>query len=451
MRKLATVTAAAALVLGFAAPAQAQIDVVFKIDESGSFGNEIAAVQANVITIFNALPPGSAVGLVGYGTGQHGGGGGQIPHIHTPLTTSLAAFQTAVNSLVATGGTEQGYRAVFESATDTVAAGTLQNSGSLLFTGAPYCNILLTDETPNQGGRTQAQAITAMNNVGGVFFGVVPLGSITAETQPLADATGGALFDLAAFQANAQPVIDAVLAACVAAVGLNHFKLYEVDEASELDPEPVVNLLDQFGPELGVEVEEAEFFGNPVRKERAGEDPVEISNEIAHLTCYGIEDDVDEPKRSVTINNQFGEQTLVVEEAELLCVPTLKISVDGVGQPNQVSLADLGIDHFKLYEVDDAEELGLVVDLFDQFHDELGVEVKKAQFFGNPVDKNGEGIIDEASHLTCYEIEDDGDDEERTLEIDNQFGLQTLEVEEAELLCVPTEKLGVVVIEDDDD
>ena len=165
--KRAVSLAAAALVLGFAAPAQAQIDVVFKIDESGSFGNEIAAVQANVVTIFNALPPGSAVGLVGYGTGQHGGGFGQIPHIHTPLTTNLAVFQTAVNQLVASGGLEQGYRAVFESATDTVSAGTLQNSNSLLFTGAPYCNILLTDETPNQGGRTQQEAIDAMNAVGG--------------------------------------------------------------------------------------------------------------------------------------------------------------------------------------------------------------------------------------------------------------------------------------------
>jgi Mg-chelatase subunit ChlD len=82
------------------------IDVVFKIDESGSMGDDIAAVQANVVTIFNALPAGSHVGLVGYGTSQHGGGAGQIPHIHTPLTTDVTTFQNAVNQLVANGGLE---------------------------------------------------------------------------------------------------------------------------------------------------------------------------------------------------------------------------------------------------------------------------------------------------------------------------------------------------------
>ncbi|WP_298718581.1 vWA domain-containing protein [uncultured Oceanisphaera sp.] len=186
------------------------IDVVFKIDESGSMGGEIADVQANVVTIFNALPAGSAVGLVGYGSSRSGHGTNQAPHLHSPLTTDSVAFQAAVNELVANGGLEEGYRAVVESATDTV------DGGSLNFTGAPYCNILITDETPAQGSVTRQDAIDAMTAVGGIFFGIMPSG-LFAEAQPLADATGGELFNLASFQNDATPVIEAVLAACVAA------------------------------------------------------------------------------------------------------------------------------------------------------------------------------------------------------------------------------------------
>jgi hypothetical protein len=204
----------------FAVPVHAQgIDVVFKIDESGSMGPDIADVQANVVTIFSNLPAGSSVGLVGFGTGSHFGGLGQIPHIHTALTSDSAVFQNAVNQLIASGGLEQGYRAVYESATDTIAVDYPggNSNPSLGFTGAPYCNILIADETPNQGGRTRQEAIDAMNAVNGVFFGILP-NSLHGEAQPLADATGGQLFDLLAFRQNATPVIEAVLAACVEAV-----------------------------------------------------------------------------------------------------------------------------------------------------------------------------------------------------------------------------------------
>lgn len=186
------------------------IDVVFKIDESGSMGDDIADVQANVVTIFNNLPAGSHVGLVGYGTGLHGTN--EEAHLHSPLTTDNTAFQNAVNDLVASGGfNERGFKAVVESATDTV------DGGSLGFNeGAPYCNILITDETPAQGAVTEQDAINAMTAVGGIFFGIMPSG-LFPVAQSLADDTGGQLFNLATFRADAQPVIEAVLAACVAA------------------------------------------------------------------------------------------------------------------------------------------------------------------------------------------------------------------------------------------
>lgn len=216
--KLLPLTIGAAAVLVFAAAVEAQpIDVVFKIDESGSMRSEIADIRDNVVTIFNALPPGSAVGLVGYGTPQHFGGRNQIPHLHTPLTTVPSDFQAAVNQLIASGGLEQGYRAVYESATDTIAVDFLGNlNPSLQFTENPYCNILITDERLDQGGATQEQAIDAMIAEDGIFFGILPA-NLFAEAETLAYITGGRLFDLASFQQDPLPVIKAVLAACVTA------------------------------------------------------------------------------------------------------------------------------------------------------------------------------------------------------------------------------------------
>ena len=221
----AAVLAALAAVGGLpatSAHAQQGIDVVFKIDESGSMGDDIAAVQANVVTIFSALPAGSHVGLVGYGTSSHYGGTYQIPHVHTPLTADTAVFQAAVNQLIASGGLEEGYRVVYESAYDAVQVDWQGNpSPSLGFRGAPYCNILITDENPNQqyspDSKTLQEATDAMTNFssgqGGIFFGILPTGYFP-QAQQLADDTGGQLFDLAAFRENAQPVIDAVLEAC---------------------------------------------------------------------------------------------------------------------------------------------------------------------------------------------------------------------------------------------
>jgi hypothetical protein len=180
-------------------------------------GDDIVDVRNNVVTIFSNLPAGSHVGLVGYGTPYHAGGPYQIPHIHTPLTSDQLTFQDSVDDLIASGGLEQGFRAVYEAATDTIAIDWLGSPNpSLGFTGAPYCNILITDENPNQGGRTRQEAIDAMNAVEGIFFGILP-SYLFGVAQPLADDTGGQLFDLAAFRQNATPVIEAVLEACVVA------------------------------------------------------------------------------------------------------------------------------------------------------------------------------------------------------------------------------------------
>ena len=107
--------AAGAAIFAAAATAQAGgIDVVFEIDESGSMQAAINGVKQNVVTIYDALPQGSHVGLVGYGAGSHGNAGGMyVPHVHTALTADKTAFENAVDDLVINGFIEPGYQAVY--------------------------------------------------------------------------------------------------------------------------------------------------------------------------------------------------------------------------------------------------------------------------------------------------------------------------------------------------
>ncbi|MBF0443368.1 MAG: VWA domain-containing protein [Oligoflexales bacterium] len=195
--------------------AQQGIDVTLKIDESGSMGGSINAVKNNVLTIFNNLPSGSHVGLVGYGTNlttpphgtQHG-----IPHVHTPLTNDRTTFQNAVNELVASGGLEPGYDTIYGTAKDALEK-------SLNFRGKPYCAILITDEPSNGDQKTAADAITALKERKGIFFGVAALGAPTDSYKGIADATGGQMFDLQAFVSDPANLITAILGACKEAVG----------------------------------------------------------------------------------------------------------------------------------------------------------------------------------------------------------------------------------------
>ncbi len=60
-----------------------------------------------------------------------------------------------------------------------------------------------------------------------------------------------------------------------------------------------------------------------------------------------------------------------------------------------------------------------------------------------PVDKNGEGIQNPVSHLTCYELEDiDDADEFEPLDVavNDQFGELILTVEDPKFVCVPSTK-----------
>ncbi len=125
-------------------------------------------------------------------------------------------------------------------------------------------------------------------------------------------------------------------------------------------------------PEV-VLVERPELFCNPVNKNDEG-----ISNATAHLTGYELDDDDEDfEPLDVLVTNQFGEQLLVLEEPELLLVPSTK---DNVGK-----LSDLNLDHFKCYEVEDGDDVNVIVSLQELFDLEPeDVLVGRPELFCNP-------------------------------------------------------------------
>lgn len=100
---------------------------------------------------------------------------------------------------------------------------------------------------------------------------------------------------------------------------LDHFKCYEVLEAASADA--FVTLGDQW-TSSEAEVGRAIVFCNPTRKIDAAGNAVGVTNARGHLMCY----DTSRVDFTATVltNNQFGEEALVVDGSNVLCVPTRK-------------------------------------------------------------------------------------------------------------------------------
>lgn len=104
------------------------------------------------------------------------------------------------------------------------------------------------------------------------------------------------------------------------------------------------------------------------------------------------------------------------------------------------------LDHFKCYKVVTprgvANYPGKDIVLEDQFG-ERTMKIGKSQLLCNPVDKDGEGILEPTAHLTCYKAkEDKRGDRFQSVDVvlENQFGQQTVTLRKAKRYCVPTEK-----------
>jgi hypothetical protein len=124
--------------------------------------------------------------------------------------------------------------------------------------------------------------------------------------------------------------------------------------------------------------------------------------------------------------------------------PTATPTVTPTVTPTPTPLSE---DYFKLYKANIAAAAPAFVSpadptLLDQFESKVTRVVKPA-LFGNPVNAGG-GFINSAIHLDCYAIKDAKIDPRqpkfrgRRVQVENRFGLQTLDVTTPRQLCVPS-------------
>jgi hypothetical protein len=100
------------------------------------------------------------------------------------------------------------------------------------------------------------------------------------------------------------------------------------------------------------------------------------------------------------------------------------------------------VDHFKCYAATSATGFASqTVTLDDQFLENKDASVVKPVNICNPVSKDGEPILHLDAHLVCYAIRDARPRFAGTqVETVDQFGTQTLSVNQPEMLCLPATK-----------
>jgi hypothetical protein len=210
-----------------------------------------------------------------------------------------------------------------------------------------------------------------------------------------------------------------------------HFRCYTV---SNQTPEPanLVTLDDQFRPPTTLSVDEPELFCPPTSK-----NGLEIEEPEEHLTTYNAPAPL-EPDLSVSTEDQFGPRTLRVIGARELYVPTEK---------NELGFPDR-LNHYWCYEAE-GPRVRERVTLEDQFGADT-VRVERPHRFCNPVEKTFMGetveIEEEEVHLTCYEIFGPQKTVAQTFNVFNQFEEDVFTVTSFQLLCVPSAKLGFTPI-----
>jgi len=206
-----------------------------------------------------------------------------------------------------------------------------------------------------------------------------------------------------------------------------------------------VSLSDQFGDSVQI-VKKGKRLCAPVQLGGAG-----VSDPEAHLLCYDLARRRDHGNHrgsepiEVRVSNPFGDdQQLTVKRPKRLCVPSTVERVESgaaAGDPRKLEL-----DHFLCYGVraGSRDFDPIEVSLADSFQTSEQL-LKKPTSLCNPVDKNGEGILDPATHLTCYDVKPlEGGPARRRLNLDvlvsNQFDAeQRFRVKKPRTVCVPSQ------------
>jgi len=195
-----------------------------------------------------------------------------------------------------------------------------------------------------------------------------------------------------------------------------------------------VYLEDQFAT-FNATVEYGEGFAIPAEK-LYNDETTPILNPDHCLTIYAIDCEEEPGRWLVDVENQFGTQTLVVEGPYGLAVPTQN---EGHEEP-------LGLDHYLLYEVIDYTYLD---DIFVELNDELlgeplSTQVYNPIIFANPVRKTHGADVTEIRNPDVHGVlyVTDWGDVLKTVDVANQFGEQTLDVDGPCGFIVPSQKIA---------
>jgi hypothetical protein len=206
-----------------------------------------------------------------------------------------------------------------------------------------------------------------------------------------------------------------------------HFRCYNI---SQQTPEAArtVTLSDQFMADVTETPDEPVLFCVPTSKDGL---PIRAPEE--HLTFYEAPERL-VPHLNIFTEDQFGARTLRAISAHYLLVPTEK---EELGFPRR-------LNHYWCYDTT-GPKVGQTVTLDDQFGSDT-VRVEKPRLFCNPVEKIHAGrrtrIVEREVHLTCYDIFGPQATEATQFRASNQFETDMFTVTSWDLLCVQSEKTG---------
>jgi len=205
-----------------------------------------------------------------------------------------------------------------------------------------------------------------------------------------------------------------------------------------------VSLSDRFGDTVQI-VKKGKRLCAPVEL-----DAEEASDPEAHLLCYDLVRRRNDwhywgsDPLEVWASNEFGDdQHLTATRAKRLCVPSTVGPI--VSRPGAEGSSELGLDHYLCYAVraNPRDFDPVAVSLADDFQTSERT-LKRPVELCNPVDKNGEGILDPDAQLICYDTRPiRGRPAGRGLNLDvlvsNQFGdEQPFTLKKSRTVCVPS-------------
>ncbi len=208
--------------------------------------------------------------------------------------------------------------------------------------------------------------------------------------------------------------------------GIGHFQCYEIHRASS---NRTVTLDDAVGDGT-VTIKRAKRLCAPVDKN--GEDPL-APLEAEHFTYYTIKQTTRFTKvKQVTVDNQFGVQTMSLAKPDRMLVPTAK-SLTGPADP-----LTRPIDHYKCYKVGGVKKKVSGLSVTDQFGT-IVVDVKKPLHLCLPAIKNDEAaLVDPSTALMCYKVNGLRQDVRPEVQTFNQFGPDKYDFFGPRDLCVPS-------------